>query len=125
MGRTILFQKIPLKKGNYYWKVKAQAEHGDGAFSEIRRFEVVQDNSPPKLSVHFPPKIVYSESCTVTGKTEPGANVIVDGNPVKTSRTGEFRHELKLQRGVNVIVVEAVDLADNIEFRSQLIHGKF
>jgi hypothetical protein len=114
-----------LKKGNYYWKVKAQAEHGDGAFSEIRRFEVVQDNSPPKLSVHFPPKIVYSESCTVPGKTEPGANVIVDGNPVKTSRTGEFRHELKLQRGVNVIVVEAVDLADNIEFRSQLIHGKF
>ncbi len=114
-----------LKKGNYYWKVKAQAEYGDGSFSEIRRFEVVQDHSPPKLSVQFPPEIVYSESCTVTGKTEPGANVIVDGNPVKTSKTGEFHHELKLQRGINVIVVEAVDLADNIEFRSQLIHGKF
>jgi hypothetical protein len=61
----------------------------------------------------------------VQGKTEPGANVFVDGNPVKTSGDGEFRHKLKLQRGINVIVIEAVDLADNVEYRSQLIHGKF
>ena len=41
------------------------------------------------------------------------------------SGVGEFRHRLKLQRGINLVVVEAVDLADNVEFRSQLIHGKF
>jgi hypothetical protein len=114
-----------LKKGIYFWKVKTQGQYGDGLFSDIRRFEVVKDHTPPMLSVQFPSAIVTSDSCTVQGKTEPGANVFVDGNPVKTSVGGEFRHKLKLQRGINVIVVEAVDLADNVEYRSQLIHGKF
>ena len=114
-----------LKKGTYFWKVRAQGQYGDGLFSDIRRFEVVKDHTPPMLSVRFPSAIVTSDSCTVQGKTEPGAHVFVDGYPVKTSGNGQFSHKLKLQRGINVIVVEAVDLADNVEYRSQLIHGKF
>jgi hypothetical protein len=114
-----------LNKGIYFWKVKARGQFGEGQFSDIRRFEVVKDHTPPMLNVQFPSAIATSDSCRVQGKTEPGAHVFVDGNPVKTSGDGEFNHKLKLQRGINVIVVEAVDLADNVEYRSQLIHGKF
>jgi hypothetical protein len=114
-----------LKKGTYFWKVKAKGQYGDGLFSDIRRFEVVRDHTPPMLSVQFPGTIVTTDNCTVQGKTEPGAHVFVDGHPVKTLGDGQFRHKLKLQRGINVIVVEAVDLADNVEYRSKLIHGKF
>ena len=114
-----------LKKGTYYWKVKAQGQSGDGRFSGQRRLDVVKDRTPPLLRVQFPGEIVQSDSCSLKGKTEPGANVFVDGQPVKVSRRGQFRHQLTLQRGINVVVVEAVDRADNVAYRSQLIHGKF
>ena len=114
-----------LKKGTYYWKVKSQGQYGDGQFSDSRRLEVVKDQTPPRLHVKFPDAIVKSDRCTIEGKTEPGASVLVDGHPVKTTRDGRFSRQLKLQRGVNVIVVEAVDRADNVAYRSQLVHGKF
>ena len=114
-----------LKKGTYYWKVKAQDQSGAGQFSGQRRLDVVKDRTPPMLRVRFPGKIVHSDKCSLKGKTEPGANVFVDGRPVKVSRSGQFRHQLTLQRGINVVVVEAVDRADNVAYRSQLIHGKF
>jgi len=33
--------------------------------------------------------------------------------------------QLNLKRGLNVVVVESVDAAGNVAYRSKTIHGKF
>jgi len=82
---------------------------------------VVQDQEPPTLQVQFPPKTIHSESYTLCGKAEPGARVFVGGRRVRTTRTGEFRYNLKLRPGTNVIVVEAIDAVNNVAYRSQRV----
>jgi hypothetical protein len=114
-----------LKKGTYYWKVSALVDSVEGNFSGIRQFRVVQDQTPPILKVRFPPGMLFSGRYTLRGKTEPGARVFVGGKRVKTTRKGKFEHSLKLQPGMNVIVVEAVDAVDNVAYRSQRVICKY
>lgn len=114
-----------LKKGSYYWKVSAFSESIEGRFSEIRSFKVLQDQNPPRLQVRFPPKTIYSGRYTLRGKTEPGARVYVGGTRVKTTRSGKFKYILKLEPGINVIVVEAVDGVDNVTYRSKKVLSKY
>lgn len=114
-----------LRKGTYYWKVSALEDSVEGYFSEIRQFKVIKDQTPPKLLVRFPPETIYSGRYTLRGKTEPGARVFVGGKQVKTTRQGKFEYHMKLQPGMNVIVVEAVDGVDNIAYRSQKVICKY
>ena len=39
--------------------------------------------------------------------------------------SGDFAYPLKLQPGINVIVVEAVNTVGNVAYRSRLVNGKF
>jgi hypothetical protein len=114
-----------LKKGSYYWKVSARKESFEGLFSEPRRFQVVQDETPPVLNVQFPPDTIRRGWYMLNGKTEPGARVFVDGKRVLTSRSGRFEYRLKLQPGMNVIVVEAVDTVDNVAYKSKRVISKY
>jgi hypothetical protein len=114
-----------LKKGTYYWKVSALEDSVEGYFSEIRQFRVIRDQAPPKLLVRFPPETIYSGRFTLRGKTEPGARVFVGGKRVRTTRQGKFEYHMKLQPGMNVIVVEAVDGVDNVAYRSQKVICKY
>jgi hypothetical protein len=113
-----------LKKGTYFWKVSAMQETIEGLFSENRRFRVIEDQTPPKLSVQFPPGTIYKDHYTLHGKTEPGARVFVGGQRIKTSKTGKFEYKLKLSPGINVIVVEAFDVVNNVTYRSQRVNRK-
>jgi hypothetical protein len=113
-----------LKKGTYFWKVSGFDKTIEGFFSETRRFHIVQDQKPPTLHVRFPPKTVYRGRYTLRGETEPGAKVFVGGKPVNTTKTGKFKCNLKLQPGINVIVVEAIDSVNNVAYRSQRINRK-
>jgi hypothetical protein len=47
------------------------------------------------------------------------------GKQIQAAKSGEFEYPLKLQFGINIIVVESVDVAGNITYRSRLITGKF
>jgi mannose-6-phosphate isomerase-like protein (cupin superfamily) len=114
-----------LKKGSYYWKVSAFSKSIEGRFSETRSFKVLQDQSPPILQVRFPPKTIYSGRYTLRGKSEPGARVFVGGTRVKTTRSGKFKYILKLEPGINVIVVEAVDGVDNVTYKSKKVLSKY
>jgi len=118
------FQHGNLNAGSYFWKVSAMRETVEGFFSENRTFEVIQDRIPPRLAVEFPPEITYSQQYTLRGKTEPGARVFVGGQRVKTSRSGNFECRLKLNPGINVIVVEAFDSVNNVAYRSQRVNRK-
>jgi hypothetical protein len=114
-----------LKKGAYFWRVSVQKDSQESFFSETRKFVIFQDRIPPELSVEFPPEIVHQDFFTLKGKTEPGCLVYVMGKQIQAAKSGEFEYPLKLQFGINIIVVESVDVAGNITYRSRLITGKF
>ena len=113
-----------LMKGTYFWKVSGFDKTIEGFFSETRRLQIVQDKKPPTLNVKFPPKTVYRGRYTLRGETEPGSRVFVGGKPVKTTKTGKFKFNLKLQPGINVIVVEAIDSVNNVVYRSKRVNRK-
>jgi len=62
---------------------------------------------PPALAVAYPPRelLTYREDLTISGKTEPGARVRVNGRTVTADAPGYFTHAVRLTRGVNTIVV--------------------
>jgi hypothetical protein len=113
-----------LKSGTYFWKVSVIEKTREGLFGQTRQFRVVQDHEPPVLQVRFPPATVYSETCTLHGKAEPGARVFVGGKRVRTTRAGKFQYDLKLQPGINTIVVEAIDTVNNVAHRSKRVDRK-
>ena len=96
----------------------------EGLYSENRRFRVIEDQTPPKLAVQFPPGTIYKDQYTLHGKTEPGARVFVGGKRIKTSKTGKFEYQMKLNLGINVIVVESFDAVNNVTYRSQRVNRK-
>jgi hypothetical protein len=113
-----------LQKGVYHWKVSAMQDTIEGFFSTNGSFQVVQDLTPPKLQVQFPPATIYQESYVLQGQTDPGAKVFVKGKRVRISRNGKFKYPLKLSPGINVIVVEAFDAVNNAAYRSQRVNRK-
>lgn len=114
-----------LGRGSYYWRVRAQREDREGSLSESRALTMVQDSTPPTLRVSFPPAVIREDKYTISGFTEPGARVFVEGKTVVANAEGAFSMQLNIKRGLNVVVVESVDAAGNVAYRSKTIHGKF
>lgn len=56
---------------------------------------------------------VFADSFTVTGRTSVGATVSVNGKVVPVLPDGSFVQSVAVQRGVNSIIVEAVNPAGN------------
>ena len=113
-----------LQKGVYHWKVSAMQDTIEGFFSQIGSFQVIQDRTPPRLQVQFPPETIYQEHYTLNGRVSPGARVFIGGRRIKTSGNGKFSHTLKLDPGINIIVVEAFDFVNNVAYRSQRVNRK-
>ncbi len=114
-----------LNQGTYYWRVQAMKAGGEGPYSRTRQFRIIQDLKPPALSVDFPLGPVNTANLIISGQTEPGARVFVEGLPVTISNEGAFETALSLKDGINTIVVEAVDEAGNVSYRSKFIDMKF
>jgi hypothetical protein len=114
-----------LKSGSYFWRVRTIVSGFEGPFSETRHFRVVQDRKAPKLQVEFPPPVLQVREYILTGRTDPGTSVYVMGQKIPVSRSGAFEHKLELEAGVNVLVVEALDIAGNTAYESQLVTSKF
>lgn len=123
--RTSEFRHGHLKHGTYYWRVSGIAAAREGAYSEPARLIVIRDRQPPVLDVHFPPRTPGSDAYTLTGRTEPGARVSVGGHRIPVTAAGSFQHSLRLGPGSTVIVVEAVDQAGNVAYRSELVNANF
>jgi hypothetical protein len=119
------FEHGNLQKGTYYWKVSALADTIEGIYSETRRLKVIQDQTPPSLYVKFPPDTLYRGYYVLNGKTDPGARVFIGGQQIETTRTGKFEYNLKLNPGMNVIVVEALDAVDNTAYQTKKVVSKY
>lgn len=115
------FAQKDLTAGTYFWRVAAVYDGGQEIFSKSRKFQVIQDQTPPVLNVDFPPETLAPSDFNLHGQTEPGVQVFVGGQAVDVSPSGQFHYTLRLQPGVNVIAVAAVDKANNVASRSQIV----
>src|SRR3989338_1696452 len=65
--------------------------------------------TPPPLEIAFPPEGFTTSNHTleIAGKTAPGALLEVNGSPLPSPPSGEFKHLLVLDRGLTTITVTA------------------
>jgi hypothetical protein len=111
-----------LTRGVYYWRVGIRSALNQPiSFSAARRFEVVQDSVPPPLAVEFPVTALCDQPCTISGRTEPGANVFIGGHEAKVTPSGDFTYVMRLNKGKNVVAVAATDAANNVTSKSQIV----
>ncbi|WP_221249217.1 FecR family protein [Desulfuromonas versatilis] len=114
-----------LRQGTYYWRVSGINGPAEGRPGPARRFALVRDAEPPLLQVEFPPAVVHGEDCTLRGVTAPGTRIFIGDQAVVPDAAGRFDHQLKLRRGLNVLVVEAVDATGNVSYQTGKVNGKF
>lgn len=108
-------------EGSFVWRVAALAQGGlRGPWSPTGRFRVAsfetgrgtQDTQPPALQVQEIQS--YGSIFIVTGKTEPGSNVQINGEPVTVASDGTFTKTIQLgQQGWAFLDVVATDAAGN------------
>lgn len=113
-----------LVEGSYFWRVSRVEEGREGAFSRVGRCRLQQVLTAPQLEVGFPAENPAAGEYTLSGRSEPGARVYVDGVPVATEQSGRFARHLRLNPGVNLIRVEAVDATGNASYASRIVYGR-
>jgi hypothetical protein len=114
-----------LGAGEYLWRVRGMRADAIGTASETRGFKLSSDRDPPRLEIAFPRSVVTAPRIVVKGVTDPGTRIFIAERPVDVDGQGQFEHELSLDRGANMVVVEAVDGSGNTTYRSQLIHARY
>ncbi|MEO6326101.1 MAG: hypothetical protein ABIT01_01885 [Thermoanaerobaculia bacterium] len=114
------------EEGSFYWRVAALSKTNQSSeWSETRRFKVLganavagPDSIPPDLVLQRPQ--VIGSLVIITGKTEPGATVTVNGEGADTDISGNFKKTISInQEGLSTIVVKATDGAGNETLRKE------
>lgn len=117
-------------EGNFVWRVAAIDREGvQGPWSEPRRFRVAalsgarraasaggagapRDKTPPRLDLEDVKP--YGTVLIVGGKTEPGARVSINGEPVEVDLDGTFNKAIQMNReGWSTLKIQAVDADGN------------
>jgi hypothetical protein len=114
-----------LRGGRYYWRVTAISERVESLPSPVRSMRLVQDLEPPELQVALPEDFVTGEELVIRGTAEPGSELYIENESIPLEASGAFEYALKLKRGLNMIVVEAVDAAGNSAYRPQYVTARF
>jgi hypothetical protein len=117
-------------EGNFVWRVAAIDRDGmQGPWSEPRKFRVAafsgaggggsaggtgapRDKTPPQLDLEDVKP--YGTVLIVGGKTEPGARVSINGEPVEVDLDGSFNKAIQMNRqGWSTLEIRAVDSEGN------------
>ena len=108
-------------EGIFYWRVAAYDREGAlGAWSETRSFRIaslrglsdIEDKIPPDLSIEEVQP--YGSLVLVNGRTEPGATVAINEEPVSVELDGSFSKTIQMtQTGFAFITVVATDAWNN------------
>lgn len=121
--KKITKNSIPImgfEPGDYYWRVKAIDNKGDESpWSMATKFRVLTteemerlDKIPPQLNVKADTPL--GNQCIITGQTEPGCTVIIEGETITPDSDGSFTTTVSLKYvGENIVSVQAVDPAGN------------
>lgn len=104
----------PLDEKRFYWTPKATFVLAIflllGSFAFFFTRQYLKFSSAPPLEVISPKEgQIFQEKLEVSGKTDKDASVKVDGTLISVSENGEFKEEITLPRGENVVTVEAVN----------------
>lgn len=104
-----------LKNGNNQIKVRAIIKDKKSDFSNT--LNIAYSNSVPNLEINSPQDGAQfkkdQNTVNVTGKTDPGVNITVNGFWAVISDTNNFSYNLALQNGDNQIKIVAIDQAGN------------
>ena len=96
-----------------YVKAKLNNETSDPSDT----LDVLFKNTPPDLTVNSPTDGQQfskdQNSVNVTGSTDAGVNITVNGHWAVIDQNNNFSYQLNLQNGENDIKIEATDLAGN------------
>lgn len=114
---------LELEAGEYQWTVLAESSERFGVVAEQLSVTVVVDQTPPRLEIASPPigATVRGSTVRVSGITEPGATVEVNGRAVSVGADGSFSTNLAIRQGISNIVVRAVDDFGNARATSRTL----
>ena len=117
------------EEGSFYWRVATLgAGNVVSEWSPTRRFKVLAggqrsggpDSVPPELVLARPQ--VNGTLVILSGRSEPGSAVTVNGEAADVDATGVFKKVISFPReGVNVVTVRAVDGAGNETLRRETV----
>ncbi len=113
-------QTDALEVGPYYWRVAALDKFGlPGARSEVWKFNVSTDHTPPFVAISHPEEgaILREAPLQVDGEGEAGLTITLDGHPVAPAPDGRFEASYQPVPGLNELVVVATDAAGNVTER--------
>lgn len=97
-----------LDAGDYFWTVTAtDAKKETSEFSEAFKFSLVAQGKTQNMLLEIESTQMHGRVAEIVGKTEPGAALIVNGQPVANiSPDGTFRHFTEpLEPGEHTLVV--------------------
>lgn len=97
-----------LDSGDYFWNVTAtNANKETSEYSETFKFTLVQQGKTQEMLLDVESTQIHGRVAELIGKTEPGAALIINGQPVANiSADGTFRHFTEpLEPGEHTIVV--------------------
>ena len=116
------------EEGNYYWRVAAYGADGElGPWSSLRTFRALspegigwKDTVAPQLQLAK--MIVNGNIVIVTGRSEPGVRVEVDGQRTQVSADGSFSLSITPEsEGQVEVKVSAVDASGNRTVASERV----
>jgi len=117
------------EEGSFYWRVATIGrDNVVSEWSPTRRFKVLRggkraggpDTVPPELVLSRPQ--VSGSIVILSGRSEPGSAVTVNGEAADVDASGAFKKVVSLDRqGINVISVRAVDGAGNETLRRETV----
>jgi FecR protein/Glucodextranase, domain B len=116
------YQSTPLEVGSYYWRVAALDKFGlPGERSEVWRFHVRADATPPYLSIGAPGEggILRQSPVELRGESEPEVALELDGQPLEVDADGRFQTVYAARPGLNQLTIKATDTAGNVTERSR------
>ncbi len=118
-GGSFFAQITNTQEGNNTYEVMAVDQVGN---RNITLLAIIQDITPPILLVEFPPEeyVTNHRVLEVSGLTEDLVEVTIDGLVVKVEN-GLFTMPMTLKEGLNVVEVQAVDLARNHKYMTLMV----
>src|SRR5882762_128169 len=97
-----------LDAGDYFWNVTAtSAQKSSSDVSETNKFTLVAQGKSQDMRLEIQSTQLVGHAVEITGRTEPGAALIINGQPVPNiAKDGTFRHFTEpLLPGEHTIVV--------------------
>ena len=112
---------LTVKEGVYPIEVVASDVSGGLATENLEVLYIPSTAALP-LSVFYPYGDEVSQpTIEVIGATRPDAIVGVNGNPVDLNAFGIFSTTVPLQEGVNLVEVVAINIEDDVNYRSIVV----